>query len=77
MASGSTDVPASEELGFAFGFVPALSSLMSLTRSMTAFDPDGYACEFAQGKRGQNQTWRIIANAGAAFTSTFSPSLPL
>lgn len=25
-------------------------------RSMTAFDPDGYAVEFAQGKRGQNQT---------------------
>ena len=23
-------------------------------RSMTAFDPDGYAVEFAQGKRGQN-----------------------
>jgi hypothetical protein len=23
---------------------------------MTAFDPDGYAVEFAQGKRGQNQT---------------------
>jgi len=27
-------------------------------RSMTAFDPDGYAVEFAQGKRGQNQTKR-------------------
>ena len=25
-------------------------------RSMTAFDPDGYAVEFAQGKRGHNQT---------------------
>ncbi len=25
-------------------------------RSMTAYDPDGYAVEFAQGKRGQNQT---------------------
>ncbi len=25
-------------------------------RSMTAFDPDGYACEFAQGHRGRNQT---------------------
>jgi catechol 2,3-dioxygenase-like lactoylglutathione lyase family enzyme len=25
-------------------------------RSMTAFDPDGYAVEFAQGKRGQNRT---------------------
>ncbi|MEP7125426.1 MAG: VOC family protein [Byssovorax sp.] len=25
-------------------------------RSMTAFDPDGYAVEFAQGRRGQNQT---------------------
>jgi catechol 2,3-dioxygenase-like lactoylglutathione lyase family enzyme len=25
-------------------------------RSATAFDPDGYAVEFAQGKRGQNQT---------------------
>lgn len=25
-------------------------------RSMTALDPDGYAVEFAQGKRGQNQT---------------------
>lgn len=25
-------------------------------RSMTAFDPDGYAVEFAQGKRGENQT---------------------
>jgi catechol 2,3-dioxygenase-like lactoylglutathione lyase family enzyme len=25
-------------------------------RSMTAFDPDGYAVEFAQGKRGRNQT---------------------
>ena len=25
-------------------------------RSMTAFDPDGYAVEFAQGKRGKNQT---------------------
>ena len=24
-------------------------------RSMTAFDPDGYAVEFAQGRRGQNQ----------------------
>ena len=24
-------------------------------RSMTAFDPDGYAVEFAQGKRGHNQ----------------------
>jgi catechol 2,3-dioxygenase-like lactoylglutathione lyase family enzyme len=24
-------------------------------RSMTAFDPDGYAVEFAQGKRGENQ----------------------
>jgi catechol 2,3-dioxygenase-like lactoylglutathione lyase family enzyme len=24
-------------------------------RSMTAFDPDGYAVEFAQGKRGQNK----------------------
>ena len=27
-------------------------------RSMTAFDPDGYAVEFAQGKRGHNQTKR-------------------
>jgi len=25
-------------------------------RSMTAFDPDGYAVEFAQGERGKNQT---------------------
>jgi catechol 2,3-dioxygenase-like lactoylglutathione lyase family enzyme len=25
-------------------------------RSMTAFDPDGYSVEFAQGKRGQKQT---------------------
>jgi predicted enzyme related to lactoylglutathione lyase len=25
-------------------------------RSMTAMDPDGYAVEFAQGKRGQNPT---------------------
>ena len=25
-------------------------------RSMTAFDPDRYAVEFAQGKRGENQT---------------------
>ena len=25
-------------------------------RSMTAYDPDGYAVEFAQGKRGKNQT---------------------
>ena len=25
-------------------------------RSMTAFDPDGYAVEFAQGRRGPNQT---------------------
>jgi catechol 2,3-dioxygenase-like lactoylglutathione lyase family enzyme len=25
-------------------------------RSMTAFDPDGYAVEFAQGLRGKNQT---------------------
>jgi hypothetical protein len=25
-------------------------------RSMTAFDPDGYAVELAQGKRGQNPT---------------------
>ena len=25
-------------------------------RAMTAFDPDGYAVEFAQGKRGQNAT---------------------
>jgi uncharacterized glyoxalase superfamily protein PhnB len=25
-------------------------------RSMTAHDPDGYAVEFAQGKRGKNQT---------------------
>jgi len=25
-------------------------------RSMTAFDPDGYAVEFAQGKRGENKT---------------------
>jgi catechol 2,3-dioxygenase-like lactoylglutathione lyase family enzyme len=25
-------------------------------RSMTALDPDGYAVEFAQGKRGHNQT---------------------
>lgn len=25
-------------------------------RSMTALDPDGYSVEFAQGKRGQNQT---------------------
>jgi catechol 2,3-dioxygenase-like lactoylglutathione lyase family enzyme len=24
-------------------------------RAMTAFDPDGYAVEFAQGKRGKNQ----------------------
>ncbi len=27
-------------------------------RSMTAFDPDGYSVEFAQGKRGQGQTKR-------------------
>ena len=27
-------------------------------RSMTAFDPDGYAVEFAQGRRGQNQPQR-------------------
>jgi glyoxylase I family protein len=25
-------------------------------RSMTAYDPDGYAVEFAQGRRGENQT---------------------
>ena len=25
-------------------------------RSMTAFDPDGYSVEFAQGRRGENQT---------------------
>ena len=25
-------------------------------RSMTALDPDGYSVEFAQGKRGKNQT---------------------
>ena len=25
-------------------------------RSMTAFDPDGYAVEFAQGQRGRNET---------------------
>jgi catechol 2,3-dioxygenase-like lactoylglutathione lyase family enzyme len=25
-------------------------------RSMTAYDPDGYSVEFAQGKRGHNQT---------------------
>jgi uncharacterized glyoxalase superfamily protein PhnB len=25
-------------------------------RAMTAFDPDGYAVEFAQGKRGKSQT---------------------
>jgi catechol 2,3-dioxygenase-like lactoylglutathione lyase family enzyme len=25
-------------------------------RAMTAYDPDGYAVEFAQGKRGKNQT---------------------
>ena len=25
-------------------------------RSMTAFDPDGYVVEFAQGRRGHNQT---------------------
>ena len=25
-------------------------------RSMTAYDPDGYAVEFAQGKRGENRT---------------------
>ena len=25
-------------------------------RAMTAYDPDGYAVEFAQGKRGENQT---------------------
>jgi catechol 2,3-dioxygenase-like lactoylglutathione lyase family enzyme len=27
-------------------------------RSMTAYDPDGYSVEFAQGKRGHNQTTR-------------------
>ena len=27
-------------------------------RSMTAFDPDGYAVEFAQGRRGKNATNR-------------------
>jgi catechol 2,3-dioxygenase-like lactoylglutathione lyase family enzyme len=27
-------------------------------RSMTALDPDGYAVEFAQGRRGQNQPGR-------------------
>ena len=27
-------------------------------RSMTALDPDGYAVEFAQGRRGENQTAR-------------------
>jgi catechol 2,3-dioxygenase-like lactoylglutathione lyase family enzyme len=27
-------------------------------RSMTAFDPDGYSVEFAQGRRGPNQTAR-------------------
>jgi catechol 2,3-dioxygenase-like lactoylglutathione lyase family enzyme len=27
-------------------------------RSMTAFDPDGYSVEFAQGRRGKNQTQR-------------------
>jgi len=32
-------------------------------RSMTAFDPDGYAVEFAQGKRGKNQ---VESNAGGA-----------
>ncbi len=31
-------------------------------RSMTAFDPDGYAVEFAQGKRGKNQTEKSGAN---------------
>ena len=25
-------------------------------RSMTALDPDGYSVEFAQGRRGENQT---------------------
>ncbi len=25
-------------------------------RAMTAFDPDGYAVEFAQGRRGMSQT---------------------
>lgn len=33
-------------------------------RSMTAFDPDGYAVEFAQGKRGKNQV--DPAGAGAS-----------
>ena len=27
-------------------------------RSMTAYDPDGYTVEFAQGRRGENQTGR-------------------
>lgn len=27
-------------------------------RSMTAYDPDGYSVEFAQGRRGHNQTTR-------------------
>jgi catechol 2,3-dioxygenase-like lactoylglutathione lyase family enzyme len=33
-------------------------------RSMTAYDPDGYAVEFAQGKRGKNQV--DLKAAGAA-----------
>jgi catechol 2,3-dioxygenase-like lactoylglutathione lyase family enzyme len=31
-------------------------------RSMTTFDPDGYAVEFAQGKRGKNQTEKSGVN---------------
>ena len=32
-------------------------------RSMTAYDPDGYAVEFAQGKRGKNQVDAKAAGA--------------
>jgi catechol 2,3-dioxygenase-like lactoylglutathione lyase family enzyme len=37
-------------------------------RAMTAFDPDGYAVEFAQGKRGQNSTVSQAATAISSFT---------
>lgn len=30
-------------------------------RAMTAFDPDGYTVEFAQGRRGANQTTTSVA----------------
>ncbi len=36
-------------------------------RSMTAFDPDGYAVEFAQGRRGHNATEPILQQDGPIF----------